>query len=139
MLGVASKLCRLAHGAARELTNVSSSTMRAPVAASASAMPNFESWRRHESNKPTIAKKDDALKQQLLTWGEYCAEVRKHFGTSVACLVSTAYCWILILINVCNNVIGVLNSKVLDPKIGCACFLSGVAKIRAESSAPISQ
>ena len=72
MLGVASKLCRMAHGAARELTNVST-TMRAPVAAS--VMPNFESWRRHESNKPTIAKKNEALKQQLLTFGEYCAEV----------------------------------------------------------------
>jgi len=68
---------------ARELSNVSSTTtMKAPVTVAA-AMPKFESWRRHESTTPTIAPKNDALKQQLLTWGEYCAEVLPKYVQKV--------------------------------------------------------
>jgi len=83
MYSVASKLYRGGVKVARELSNVSSTTtMKAPATAAA-AMPKFESWRRHESTTPTIAPKNDALKQQLLTWGEYCAEVLPKYVQKV--------------------------------------------------------
>ena len=75
MYSVASKLYRGGVKVARELSNVSSTTTMKAPATVAAAMPKFESWRRHESTTPTIMPKNDALKQQLLTWGEYCAEV----------------------------------------------------------------
>jgi len=83
MYSVASKLYRGGVKVARELSNVSSTTtMKAPATAAA-AMPKFESWRRHESTTPTIAPKNEALKQQLLTWGEYCAEVLPKYVQKV--------------------------------------------------------
>jgi len=83
MYSVASKLYRGGVKVARELSNVSSTTTMKAPATVAAAMPKFESWRRHESTTPTIAPKNDALKQQLLTWGEYCAEVLPKYVQKV--------------------------------------------------------
>jgi len=86
MFGVSSKLNRFAHGSAkivRELS-VSSTKMPALAASTASTFPRFESWRRHESSStPTIKSKNDALRQQLLTFGEYCAEVLPKYVQKV--------------------------------------------------------
>jgi len=83
MYSVASKLYRGGVKVARELSNVSSTTFVKAPASVAATMPKFESWRRHESTTPTIAPKNEALKQQLLTWGEYCAEVLPKYVQKV--------------------------------------------------------
>ena len=81
MLGVASKISRLGRQCAKvvvpELSNASSSMKLLPAA---STSVRLESWCRHETTGPTIRPKNEALRQQLVTFGEYCAEV--CFGPS---------------------------------------------------------
>ena len=74
MLGLASKVSRLGRQCAgvvpRQIPNASSSMKVLPATST-----RLEGWRRHQSSKPTIAPKNEELRKQLLTFGEYCAEV----------------------------------------------------------------
>lgn len=85
MLGVASKISHIGRQCVkvvvpRELSNASSLMKMLPAA---STTARLEGWFRHQSSTPTIAPKDEALRQQLLTFGEYCAEVLPKYVQKV--------------------------------------------------------
>lgn len=92
MLGVASKVARLLQGGGG---GVAKAALPREAAASAIALKTSSSstflptWdgRRGESTvptkMPTIAAKDLALQKQLLSWGEYCAEVLPKYVQKV--------------------------------------------------------
>lgn len=83
MLGVASKISRLGRQCAKVVVPLSNASSSMKLLPAASTSVRLEGFCRHESTTPTIAPKDEAKRQLLVTFGEYCAEVLPKYVQKV--------------------------------------------------------